>query len=127
MSKTFAGGDHGAVTVDTNSTDLTGEIVLAGLATEMVFQISNTGAALTALALEVKATSTSTFTSILSSTAWATLNATLLAYSGTLHTLASGATGVAHLRLGPWYSVRLTATCGTSTAVTVKSKVRRES
>lgn len=128
MSISFAGGDFDAVTVDTNSTSLTGEIVLGSLATDIVFQIKNTGAAaLTALVLEVKATAGSEFVPILSSTAWATLSSALVAVGGTLHTLGAGVAGAAHLRLGPWYSVRLTATCGTSTSVVVRSKVRRQS
>lgn len=127
MNVGFRSGSDAAATVTSSATSLTGDIPTDGFATDLVFEIANTGAALTGLALEVKAAADSAWVSILSGSAWGTLSSALVSFGGTLHTLASGATGAAHVRLGPWHAVRLTATCGTSTSVVTRSKVRRES
>jgi hypothetical protein len=78
----------------------------SGVLEEVTFEIENTGAALTDLALLVQPHPDSDFHVLLSSTQWDTVAGNLLDMSAGLKTLASGAKGFAVVRPGPAYALK---------------------
>lgn len=129
MGAKLARGFTQATTAFTTVVDLTPEIVLDGDTTDLVFSLANTSAnALTDLFLVAKAhKDDAEFVTILSGAEWGTLTAMLLAKgttAGILNTLAGSAKARAHIRVGPWYSVKLRATAGAACTTTVNGRFR---
>lgn len=126
MNVTFRGGSDDATAI-TTAKAISDEIRLDGKGVELVFTVSNTSAnALTDFQLRVKSTPDDTFGQLIHNSGWQTLNSHLKAYQGTLNTLAGGATGRAHVSIGPWYSIQFWASAGTAASTTVKYNVRCE-
>ena len=106
--------------------DVVTETIIRGRYNHIVLEIANTGASLTDFAFLVKASEdASAFQSLLSSTEWATAGNVLRAFKGAPHTLASGATAFVWLNIGPIYSFKVQARCGTTSAVTINGTMSR--
>lgn len=108
--------------VTSSATDITDEILLEHTAKDAAILLTNIGANLTGLELQVKAAKADSFTTLISGSGWnaSASNRGIIFGTNNLHTLASGSSGVAHISVGPWYSMKLRATCGTTTAVTAR-------
>jgi|GEM_PF-5505217 len=110
----------------TTVVDVSPEIILDGHATDLALTLTNTSAnALTSFIMAVKTDKDDTFTTLLSGSDWAGLanHGFMVAKQGTLATLAGGATGRAHIKLGPWYSVKFTATAGSAATTTLRVNI----
>lgn len=128
MSVEFAGGSLANAAVTTME-DISPEMILNGRGTSLTFQIANTGAALTGLQLVAKVRESDSYVAVLAGTAWNTVAGILrheFTSAGDLNTLGSGASGGAIVELGPWYAVKLQASCGTTTATSVSVTARLE-
>jgi hypothetical protein len=106
-------------------TDVGEPFVLDGLYEDIVFDVVNTGTNLTKFALLVKAHSSGSWQNYLQTTGWDTVAGTLKKFIGTLKTLATTASGFAHVNVGPVYAVKFQASiasgarnAGTLTLVT---------
>ena len=110
----------------TTVVDISPEIILDGAATDLALTLTNTSAnALTSFIMAVKTDKDDTFSTLLSGTDWAGLanHGYLVPKQGTLHTLAGGATGRVHIKIGPWYSVKFTATATTAATTTLRVNI----
>lgn len=126
MSITWRGSTDTASAI-TTAKAISDEIRLDGKGTDLVLTITNTSAnALTDFQLRVKSTPEDTFGQLVHNSGWQTLNNHLIAYQGTLNTLAGGATGRAHVKLGPWHSIQFWASAGTAASTTLRINVRCE-
>lgn len=126
MAINFAGGTYTNAAVTTIE-DVSDEITLHGKGVDMAFCVENTGAALTAFQLQAKVRHDDTFHTVLDGSDWATTHPAVKYVKGTLATLASGASGKCVLELGPWHSIKFRASCGTTTATSLKVNARLQS
>lgn len=95
--------------------DVGGENVVGGQVNEITFSLANTGQVLDALVLLVKPHKDSAFETWLSGSDWDTDGRIMRKQLGTIKTLASGATGMAFVVIGPVYSFKFQAGVAAST------------
>lgn len=95
--------------------DVGGENVVGGQVNEITFSLANTGQLLNALVLLVKPHKDSAFETWLSGSDWDTDGRIMRKQLGTIKTLASGATGMAFVVIGPVYSFKFQAGVASST------------
>lgn len=95
--------------------DVGDEKIVDGQVNEITFSLANTGQALDALVLLVKPHKDSAFETWLSGTDWDTDGRIMRKQLGTIKTLASGATGMAFVVIGPVYSFKFQAGVASST------------
>ncbi len=109
----------------TTEADVGTEIPLGDAYKFMAITVENSGAnALTAFLLQVKSSPTdAAYTTLLATTGWDTAAVRLIDKTGTLKTLAGGATGLALINVSGLYSVKFRASAGTATTLTVTGQM----
>ena len=106
--------------------DVVTETVIRGRYNHIVLEVVNTGATLTDFAFLVKASEYAAgFQTLLSSTEWATAGNVLRAFKGAPHTLVTTASAFLWLNIGPIYSFKVQARCGTSSSVAINGTMSR--
>jgi len=108
-----------ATFTDTSLADVGDEVGLSGINTQMVFELTNTGQALTDFAVFIQPHEDAGWHEYLSGTDWDTGTEIMKGSSGGLQTLASGATGWAYINISPCYAFKIQASIASSTTAIV--------
>lgn len=109
-------------TVETIGDD-EGIVIGPGQSAFVTAYITNTGAALTDFVLQFLAHPGATWDNILSGADWATATSLLVLAASGLNTLASGSADTIQLHIRSAHAFRFRASCGTSTAATIKGTI----
>lgn len=112
----------GSTTVGNSGNTTIAELVCNGQIENITFQVYNTsGVSLDALVVEIKASSTADYVTLVSS--YGSTTDTLWYYSGNLAALATATSATAQVRVGRPYSVRISGSLASSSGTVAVSGI----